>query len=225
MAMPRAAGRLWAYGVAAALFLVCAAAVSARPAPDMEPTVNAAAEQTISIPAFEEPWRHVAPLSDMTAKIFAQGLSEVADVQYEPLLVTRRIMENGTCYLFACNAASRDAHPYAALVYLYQTGSDVRIADIRAIGHAGMVGSYRAFETPTPEAHASLQAALSDAAEIDSFTPLLTAIQIVAGRNYFFVGNVTRDSRVSPACITVYQPLHDAARITEVNVLSLGNQR
>lgn len=214
-----------AYGAAAALFSICTAAVFARPAPDMEEPVHNTVEQSIGIPAFEEPWRHVALLPDMTVKIFEQGLNEVSDVQYEPLLVTRRNMENGTFYLFACNAtalyaAASGASPYAALVYLYRTETDTRIVNIQAIGHSGMVGSYRAFEIPAPEAEASLKDALSDAAEIASFNPLLTAIQIVAGRNYFFVGTISRHSIPIPAFITVYQPLQDKARITELIVLS-----
>ncbi|MDR2783227.1 MAG: hypothetical protein LBB48_05230, partial [Treponema sp.] len=156
-------------GLKLSFFSICVAAAFARPAP----------EQSLVIPAFQEPWLPVALLSDQTVKVFERASDGFQDIKYEPLLVTSRSMENGKFYLYVCNAVVPDTGSYAALVYLYQRDSDgdIRIADIQAIGHLGTMGSYRAFEKPVPEVEASLQEALVDNAEIVSVAPLLAATQ------------------------------------------------
>jgi hypothetical protein len=213
------------YGLKLALVSVCVAPAFARPAPEVEKKrEDRTVEQSLVMPAFQEPWQPIAALSDQCAKIFERALDGFSGVRYEPLLVTRRSVENGTFDLYVCNASASGASPCAALVCLYQAvpDGDIRIASVQDIGHSGMVGSYRAFEKPSPEAEASLQEALADNAEIVSVIPLLATTQVVAGRNYFFAANVTmQNSGSSPAFIIVYQPLRDKARVTKLDVLSM----
>jgi hypothetical protein len=95
---------------------------------------------------------------------------------------------------------------------------DARLVEIKKIGHPTFKGAYGEFGEVSGESRTVLTEAQKFFVGSD-FTALEVAVQIVAGRNYCFAGNiktVTKDASLYPALVTVYKPLKGEAKITEI---------
>jgi hypothetical protein len=111
------------------------------------------------------------------------------------------------------------ARSYSVVIRIYKKPNEqAKVIELKRIGNPTGTGAYSEFEAISAESQAALDEAFKHFAGSD-FTALEVAVQIVAGRNYCFAGNiktVTKDASLYPALVTVYKPLKGEAKITEI---------
>ncbi|MBO4893369.1 MAG: hypothetical protein J5562_00450 [Clostridia bacterium] len=164
------------------------------------------------------------------AEIFEKATNMIMGVKYEPLalIATQAVAGTNYCFLSKASVYAPEEKSYYAILYIYQDLSgEAVVSEIyncgAEAGSAGLAGGWEQLENPyvTPEIREVFEKAAAADDEQDYDPIACVATQVVAGRNYCLLCEIT-DKKDSEdkfyAMVYVYADLQGGAEITDTEL-------